>query len=256
MIKELIEIAIEAGKAIEEVASGSFNVKIKEDKTPVTEADLASHHCIAKLLEEKFPDIPVLSEENCDAPLKERQLWSEYFLVDPLDGTKEFIKQNGQYAVLISLMKENRPVLGVVHAPVSKETWYAELGKGAFKIDPQGKLTELKIRKFESGEVNVAVSASHLTQITSDFMNERFKLYKTHPIGSAIKFCRIAEGLVDIYPRLGPTSEWDTAAGELILMEAGGGVIQYENQQPLEYNKDSLRNPWFIAFGTKIEDLS
>lgn len=256
MIKDLIEISIKAGEAIEEVARNSFDVTIKEDKTPVTQADYASHNLIVEELAKRFPDIPVLSEESDEISLEERQSWNKYFLIDPLDGTKEFIKQNGQYSVLVSLMENNRPILGIVHSPTTKDTWYAELGKGAFKQDPQGNTTPLKVKSFEGGEVNVAVSASHLTQVTIDYMEEHFKTYKTHPIGSAIKFCKIAEGLVDVYPRLGPTSEWDTSAGELILSEAGGGVIQFENKDLLEYNKVSLRNPWFIAFGTKLEKLN
>lgn len=255
MIKDLIEIAKRAGEAIEEVAKNSFDITIKEDKTPVTQADMASHNLICDELKSRFPEIPVLSEESDAISLEERQGWKKYFLIDPLDGTKEFIKQNGQYSVLISLMENNRPIIGIVHSPTSKDTWYAELGNGAYKEDALGKVIPLKVKEFSGGEVNVAVSASHLTQITVDYMKEHFKAYKTHPIGSAIKFCKIAEGLVDVYPRLGPTSEWDTAAGELILNEAGGNVVQYENKDLLEYNKVSLRNPWFIAFGTDLKKL-
>lgn len=256
MINDVIKISINAGKLIEEVAKNSFNVKVKDDKTPVTEADLASHDYIIKALSEKFPEIPILSEESIGITLEERQSWKKYFLVDPLDGTKEFIKQNGNYSVLIALMKNNRPILGVIHAPVSNETWFAELGQGAYKVLPDGAKEKLSISKFTGGTVNVAVSASHLTSITTDFMDKRYQKYKTHPIGSAIKFCRIAEGSVDVYPRLGPTSEWDTAAGELIVNEAGGGLYQYENKDPLEYNKESLRNPWFIAFGANPKNLN
>ncbi|MBK26638.1 MAG: 3'(2'),5'-bisphosphate nucleotidase [Halobacteriovorax sp.] len=255
MIEQLIEIARGAGLAIEEIAKKSFNIKIKEDKTPVTEADLASHHYIADALKESFPDIPLLSEENCDIPYSERSKWHTYFLVDPLDGTKEFIKQNGMYAVLISLVVNNRPTVGVIHAPVSNETWYGKTGEGSFKIEPDGSKTKLKVSKAPQ-DVRVAVSASHLTKITSEYMRDNLRGFETHPIGSAIKFCRIAEGKVDVYPRLGPTSEWDTAAGEVILTEAGGKVLQYKNKELIEYNKESLRNPWFIAFGEDLEKLN
>ncbi len=257
MIQKIIEIAEEAGRVVEKVAEKAFKVTIKSDNTPVTEADLASHNYITKALSDLYPDIPILSEESGSIDVKERQAWKKYFLIDPIDGTKEFIKQNGQYAVLISLMEDNRPTLGVIHAPVFKETWYAEKGKGAFKKDPSGSVFPIKTAPAPKNEVKVAVSASHLTKITSEYMDREFESYETHPIGSAIKFCRIAEGRVDIYPRLGPTSEWDTAAGEIILEESGGGIVQYEDTtKKLEYNKENLRNPWFIAFGAPLKELN
>lgn len=255
MIEELIEIAKGAGEAIEEVAKTSFNIETKSDKTPVTEADFASHNFVIKALADKFPDIPALSEESTEITLEERQSWKRYFLIDPLDGTKEFIKQNGMYAVLIALMEDNRPVAGVIHAPVSNETWFAEKGKGAFKLNLDGTKKQLEVVKAPE-VVRVAVSASHLSKVTTKYMNENLRKYETHPIGSAIKVCRIAEGAVDVYPRLGPTSEWDTAAAEIIIQEAGGKLIQYENKELLEYNKESLKNPWFIAFSTSLEDLN
>lgn len=257
MIETIIEIAIEAGKVVEKVAETAFNVTIKSDNTPVTEADIASHNYITESLARLYPEIPILSEENCSVSVEERQSWKKYFLIDPIDGTKEFIKQNGQYAVLISLMENNRPTLGVIHAPVFKETWYAVKGKGAFKLNPDGQSTPISVSSAPKDEVKVAVSASHLSKRTSEYMEKEFNSYETHPIGSAIKFCRIAEGKVDIYPRLGPTSEWDTAAGEIILEEAGGGIVQFEDtNKKLEYNKESLRNPWFIAFGAPIKELN
>lgn len=256
MIEKIIKIAEEAGKIVEDVAKKAFKVEIKSDNSPVTEADLASNDYITKALSEAYPDIPILSEENCGVALEVRQAWPKYFLIDPIDGTKQFIKQNGQYAVLISLMENNRPTLGVIHAPVLKETWYAEKGKGAYKKDPEGNISSLKVSAPEK-KVKVAISSSHLSKATSEYMKKEFSSFETFPIGSAIKFCRIAEGMLDIYPRLGPTSEWDTAAGEIILEESGGGVVQYENQnQKLEYNKESLINPWFIAFGAPINDLN
>lgn len=255
MIQELIDIAREAGKRIQEVAESSFNVTLKEDQTPVTEADMASHNYITEALAEKFPDIPLLSEENYDLTRETRQSWNKYFLVDPLDGTKGFIKQDGNYAVLISLVENGRPIVGVVHAPVLNETWYGEKGKGAFKIHPDGKEEQIKVVKAPE-RVRVAVSRNHLNDITSKFVEEHIRDHDVHSIGSAIKICRVAEGTVDIYPRLGPTSEWDTAAGEVILTEAGGHIVQYENKELLEYNKDDLSNPWFLAFGTSLEDLN
>jgi 3'(2'), 5'-bisphosphate nucleotidase len=257
MIEKIINIAEEAGRVVEKVAETAFKVTIKSDNTPVTEADMAAHEYITKALNELYPDIPVLSEESCSVAVEERQAWPKYFLVDPIDGTKEFIKQNGQYAVLISFMENNRPTLGVIHAPVLKETWYAEKGKGAFKKDPDGSTFPIKVAKAPIDAVKVAVSASHLSKITTEYMDKEFTTYETHPIGSAIKFCRIAEGKVDIYPRLGPTSEWDTAAGEIILEESGGGIVQFDDlNKKLEYNKESLKNPWFIAFGAPINELN
>ncbi|MFT6069435.1 MAG: 3'(2'), 5'-bisphosphate nucleotidase [Bacteriovoracaceae bacterium] len=257
MIEKIIEIAEEAGRVVEKVAEKAFKVSIKSDNTPVTEADLASHEYITEALKKLYPEIPILSEESCSIDVKERQAWKKYFLVDPIDGTKEFIKQNGQYAVLISLMEDNRPTLGVIHAPVLKETWYAEKGKGAFKKDPDGSVASIMVTPAPEKKIKVAVSASHLSKKTSEYMEKEFKAFETHPIGSAIKFCRIAEGRVDVYPRLGPTSEWDTAAGEIILEESGGGIVQFDDtSKKLEYNKESLRNPWFIAFGAPLNELN
>lgn len=257
MIEKIIEVAEEAGRVVEKVAEKAFKVSIKSDNSPVTEADMAAHDYITRALNELYPNIPVLSEENCSVDVKERQSWEKYFLVDPIDGTKQFIKQNGEYAVLISLMENNRPTLGVIHAPVLNVTWYAEKGKGAFKKGPDGTIASIKVAVAPKDEVKVAISSSHLSKQTTEYMEKEFNTYKTHPIGSAIKFCLIAEGKVDIYPRLGPTSEWDTAAGEIILEESGGGIVQFDDlNKKLEYNKESLRNPWFIAFGAPIKELN
>lgn len=248
LVQAIVQLAEQAGAAIMEIYAQDFSVETKGDNSPLTQADLAAHRLIVAGLAELTPDIPVLSEEAADLPWATRQTWSRYWLVDPLDGTREFIKKNGEFTVNISLIENHLPVLGVVHAPaLDAVTWYAEVGRGAF-VRRDKETQPLAVRRPATAPLRVAASRSHLDERTAAFLSrlgdcERFGL------GSSLKFCRIAEAAVDLYPRFGPTSEWDTAAGQCVLEVAGGAVLHLDGRR-FEYNhKESLLNSDFIAVG-------
>ncbi|MEZ5536749.1 MAG: 3'(2'),5'-bisphosphate nucleotidase CysQ [Thiolinea sp.] len=240
-------IACEAGEKIMAIYnSADFSVEHKKDDSPLTAADLASHRCIVAALEEMTPEYPVLSEESAAIPFAERSQWTTYWLVDPLDGTREFIKQNGEFSVLIALIHNHEPVLGVVHAPAIETTWYASLGNGAFKQTGEY-VVPLQVR--EAGETLAVVgSRSHAGDSLKAFL-AKIGEHELVSMGSILKACLVADGRADIYPRLGLTSEWDTAAAQIIVEEAGGQVTQTD-MSPMRYNtKESLLNPHFLVFG-------
>ena len=242
-----IELSLAAGAAILEVYGQDFAVESKDDHSPLTQADLAAHRLIVAGLRALAPDIPVLSEEDADIPWSERRTWSRHWLVDPLDGTREFVKKNGEFTVNIALIQDGRPVLGVVHAPVFDYLLHAEAGVGAF-LRQGGEDIAVLTRQPATTPLRVAASRSHLDPRTAAAL-ERMGDTERHGLGSSLKFCRIAEGRMDVYPRFGPTSEWDTAAAQCVL-EAAGGVVLRLDGTPLDYNrKDSLLNPDFIALG-------
>lgn len=253
MLKEVIEIAIGAGKKILEVYEDAYTIHEKEDRSPLTIADQLSHSHIQTELSNHFPTIPILSEEGASIPFKERKNWSSFWLVDPLDGTKEFIKKNGEFTVNIALIQGNRPVLGIIYAPVTDTLYYAEKNKGAYKLMTASSLEkrkQVKINTSSSGVKKIVISRSHLSDATQEYIEDlqrqEGKLEFTS-IGSSLKFCLIADGSAHYYPRLAPTMEWDTAAGQVIVEEANGQVIEYENGDPLVYNKKVLTNPSFIC---------
>lgn len=244
----VVDIAQAAGQAILQIyESEAFSVEQKDDHSPLTAADLASHQIILEALQVLTPHYPILSEESASLPFAERSQWQTYWLVDPLDGTREFIKRNGEFSVLIALIHNNEAVLGVVHAPVLHKTWYASLGNGAYLQSAQNQVTALQVRE-PSELVTVVGSRSHAGDSLADFLRQ-FEQYELISMGSILKACLIAEGTADIYPRLGLTSEWDTAAAQIIVEEAGG-TMQDLNGQVLQYNtKESLLNPHFIVRG-------
>lgn len=245
-------IACEAGEKIMAIyKTADFSVETKKDDSPLTAADLASHHCIVAALEEMTPEYPVLSEESARIPFAERGQWETYWLVDPLDGTREFIKQNGEFSVLIALIHNHEPVLGVVHAPAIETTWYASLGNGAFK-QTGAHIVPLQVR--EAGETLAVVgSRSHAGESLKAFL-AKVGEHELVSMGSILKACLVADGRADIYPRLGPTSEWDTAAAQIIVEEAGGQMTQTD-MSPMRYNtKESLLNPYFLVFGDASRD--
>ncbi len=241
---DVIDASQQAGQAILDIYhSDDFGVTIKQDDSPLTRADLAAHASLCESLQLIDPDIPVLSEESAHISFDERRRWPCYWLVDPLDGTKEFIKRNGEFTVNIALIENNRPVLGVVHVPVTNTTYAAACGVGALK-DGQ----PIHIRTPATTPPVVVGSRSHASEALHDYL-QRLGPHQITPMGSSLKLCRVAEGLADIYPRLGPTSEWDTAAAHCVLEQAGGQVLTREGQ-PLRYgHKDSLLNPHFFACG-------
>lgn len=250
-----IAIAQEAGEKIMAVYnSADFSVEHKDDNSPLTAADLASHHHIVAALNALTPQYPVLSEENAsELPFEERSQWPTYWLVDPLDGTKEFIKRNDEFSILIALIHDNVPIIGVVHAPVLKTSWFASKGNGAFK--QTGNNTK-PISVRESGApLAVVGSRSHASAGLQAFL-ENIGEYELVSMGSILKACMVAEGTADIYPRIGLTSEWDTAAAQIIVEEAGGYFTRTD-MQPLRYNtKESLLNPHFFVFGKQYRDWS
>ena len=241
-------LANEAGKKILDVYHTEFSVKQKDDHTPVTEADLAANKIILAGLNALTPNIPIISEEEGLAPFEERQTWSRYWLVDPLDGTREFIQRNGEFTVNIALIENGIPILGVVYAPVLELTYFAIKGEGSFKISEDNKTQKINVAKQCATPIRVAGSQ---TFTSNDFINFVRNLPECEVIhlGSALKSCLVAEGGADIYPRFGLTSEWDTAATQCILEEAGGYLVDLK-LQPLRYNtKESLLNPHFLAYG-------
>lgn len=255
LLTSAIEIAIAAGRRIMEIYESDFAITHKDDNTPLTAADTAAHHLIDAGLRALTPDLPILSEECADIPFKERATWQRYWLVDPLDGTREFIKRNGEFTVNIALIDDHEPVLGIVYAPVLGVYYYACRGQGAWKRDAVNQPVRLQCRRWNGGRVVIAGSRSHRGASLERFL-AHLGDYELIPMGSALKSCLVAEGKADMYPRLGPTSEWDTAAAQCIVEEAGGRLTDTA-MQPLRYNtKESLLNPHFFASGDPTVDWS
>jgi 3'(2'), 5'-bisphosphate nucleotidase len=246
-LKDIIDIAKEAGDAIMKIYGKDFRIDYKDDKSPLTEADVKSNEIICNALAKLFPEIPLLSEENKEIPYENRKNWDYFWLIDPIDGTKEFIKKNGEFTVNIALIHEDRPVLGVVYAPALNDIYFSKQGEGAYKNDQR---LPLRINEHPERELRVVASKSHLSEKTQTFIDDLGSI--TEHIeqvskGSSLKLCMVAEGEADIYPRLAPTMEWDTAAAHAVVLEAGKKVLQYDSYQSLVYNKKSLLNPWFIV---------
>ena len=258
-LKIAIEAALSAGKVIMDVYNSVFAVEYKEDNSPLTEADKKANDIINSFL---LPtQIPIISEENKQIDFSIRKNWKKCWVVDPVDGTKEFVKRNGEFTVNIALIENGNPQLGVIYVPANKVVYYADvLKKLAFKAELNShdtsieevlkKSTPLKSKKVDSNPIRVVGSRSHMNQDTLDFV-EKLKL-EGKPIeivskGSSLKFCLVAEGNADVYPRFAPTMEWDTAAGQAICNAVGFDVISKETNQQLMYNKENLLNPWFLV---------
>ena len=243
----VIAIARAAALEILAVYQGAFDVEHKDDHSPLTAADLAAHRCIVAGLHALTPDIPVLSEESESIDIAERRSWVRYWLVDPLDGTREFVKRNGEFTVNIALIESGVATFGVIQQPVSNGCWHGTLHAGAYRRE--GDIdAAIHVRKPATAPLRIAASRSHRdsrTQALLDALDDSEAI----ACGSSLKFCRIAEGVLDLYPRFGPTSEWDTAAGQAILEAAGGAVLDPRGR-PFRYNqRDTLLNGDFIAFG-------
>ncbi|WP_191117842.1 3'(2'),5'-bisphosphate nucleotidase CysQ [Vibrio campbellii] len=252
LLPQVIEIARSAGQLILDIyEKKQYEAYTKSDETPVTSADIAAHKLITERLSELTPDIPVLSEEAADISLEQRAQWERYWLVDPLDGTQEFIARSGDFATIIALIDNNKPTMGVVYGPVSGVTYYAYNGKGAWKIPDMSEGVKIHTHKHEQPGQNIAIAISRrqdINRITSR-MSSAWN-YDLIPLGSAaLKACLVAEGAVDCYLRLGPTGEWDTAATQCIVEEAGGRILSTQ-LEPLSYNeRETLENPNFIVLG-------
>ena len=251
-IEEVNRIAREAGKAVLEIYGTGFSVDVKEDKSPLTEADRRSNAVIVEALGKWYPEIPIISEETRTVPYLERKDWEYFWLVDPLDGTKEFIKRNGEFTVNIALVRGQTPVLGVVFQPIGDHLYYAIEGQGAWKSSGGAAAQRLSGGTHFSmkPEVTVVASRSHLTDEVRDFISDleaQGKKVEFISAGSSLKLCLVAEGAADVYPRLGPTMEWDTAAAHAIVIESGRRVVEHGTNRPLLYNKENLLNPFFIV---------
>ncbi len=259
LCQSCITIARAAGKKILEIYETEFDIEHKDDKTPLTNADMASHHTIVDALSRLTPDIPVLSEESASLPFEQRRQWDVYWLVDPLDGTREFIKRNGEFTVNIALIANHKSILGVIHVPVLDIDYFAYEGGGAFKSEQGGAAQPIAVKAGQGERIVVAGSRSHGSEAMQNYMANLSASYgevEMLSMGSSLKFCLVAEGKADLYPRLGPTSEWDTAAAQCIVEQAGGHVTRTD-MNVLEYNtKDSLLNPFFLVFADERKDWS
>ncbi len=270
-LPQLISISLEAGLAIMDVYGSEFAVELKDDRSPLTLADRRSHDVIVKGLAtlEDSP-LPVLSEEGRTLPFSERNAWKLFWLVDPLDGTKEFVKRNGEFTVNIALISGGRPVLGIIYVPVQDICFFGAEGIGSYRLDNCRSETSFSWEHIlaaavklpcethsgtpdsPSSRITVIGSRSHMSPETEQYLaglKERYAEVDFISAGSSLKFCLIAEGRAQIYPRFGPTMEWDTAAGQAIVEQAGGEVVEAGSGKPLLYNKESLLNPYFIVQG-------
>lgn len=256
LLKIAQEAAIEAGIKILEIYEGEIKIEFKEDESPLTLADKASNEVIMKFLSKT--DIPVISEENKQIGFEQRKEWSKCWIVDPLDGTKEFIKRNGEFTVNIALVDHGIPVMGVIFVPVKNELFYGN-DSGAFKLEniqsteDLNKNQPLRLNaKSVTDQVTVVASRSHLTPETEEFIakissTDGVSKVENVSAGSSLKICMVAEGKADVYPRFAPTMEWDVAAGHAICRAAGVKMLQAGTDKELEYNKENLLNPWFVV---------
>jgi 3'(2'), 5'-bisphosphate nucleotidase len=263
LLPVVINTAHLAGAAILEVYGTEFTVEHKKDNSPLTMADQRSHDIIMSGLNSiPSPQLPVLSEEGKNIPYEDRQAWQDFWLVDPLDGTKEFIRRNGEFTVNIALIHMGSPVMGVIHLPVKGITYFGAEGLGSYRTELSagaawnsidailGAAVKLPLVAAHPAPFTVIGSRSHMSGETQQYINslkEEAGEIEFISAGSSLKFCLIAEGKADQYPRFAPTMEWDTAAGQAIVEQAGGTVLEVSGQQPMHYNKEILLNPWFIA---------
>ena len=280
-----LRAAKDAGRAVLDVYEQDFDVWYKEDQSPLTIADQLSHNIIVDhLKDQNIKSFPILSEEGKDIPFEHRRAWKSFWLVDPLDGTKEFIKRNGEFTVNIALIYQNQPVLGIIYAPVKKCFYFASKDIGAYRLKYNDGDELLDIGSIECDKEEVLItlleksdkmpcedlrlntsisqliiagSRSHPSKEFEAFvekMKNKYSKVKVVASGSSLKLCLVAEGLADIYPRFGPTMEWDTAAGQAIVEQTKGSVVNYETGEPMEYNKKKLLNPWFIVKSKEIRE--
>lgn len=253
LLAQVVKLAQRAGDAILSVYGEQFDVTHKSDQSPLTLADLRSHEIITQGLRALTPAVPVLSEEASDISFEQRRQWQRYWLVDPLDGTKEFVSRNGEFTVNIALIDNHVPVLGVVHVPVTSTTYTGAIGAGAFR-QVDGQTPEpLRVRSPADTPLRIVGSRSHRGDTLDQYL-PKLAPYELLAVGSSLKFCLVAEGSADFYPRFGPTSEWDTAAAQAVVEAAGGAVVKTNGEQ-LRYNtKADLLNPHFLVYGDRGRD--
>lgn len=249
LLNRVVDIARGAGSRIMPIYASDCEVEYKEDESPLTTADKASHEYIVDKLEKYFPEIPILSEESSGIAWETRKGWREYWLIDPLDGTKEFIKKNDEFTVNIALVRQNVSVLGVVYAPVHDICWYGAEGKGAYRMKGVQGPERIQASSPEVFQgMRIVGSRSHQSESIKQFMNY-FEEPELLPMGSSLKMCAVADGTADTYPRLGLTSEWDTAAAHCVVSEAGGFIVDEAGHSLVYNSKESLLNPYFLVLG-------
>ena len=253
VLENLIEISRLAGDEILDVYDGTINVTLKDDLSPLTDADRKSNSVIIDRLSRLYPDVPILSEEGQEINYEDRKGWNLFWLIDPLDGTKEFIKRNGEFTVNIALIEEGEPIAGVVYAPTKDTFWYGGRDVGSFTI--KGNSTPEKISVLENSHepIKIVSSRSHPSPKLQSYL-DRFENHEIVNMGSSLKICLVADGSAHIYPRLGPTMEWDSGAGHAVLRYAGGFLTDTTTEEELVYNKENLRNPDFICYGESVKD--
>ena len=252
LMSAVCDVAHEAGRATLRFHGGSVAVERKGDDSPLTAADKAAHTLILEALRRLTPELPVLSEESSEQEGAHRRAWNTFWLVDPLDGTKEFIKGTGEFTVNIALISGGEPVLGVVHVPVSGVTYGGRKAAGAFRMNPGEAPVALHTRPADMEKLVIVASKDHAGPRVEALL-KRLPTASTASLGSSLKFCLVAEGRADFYPRLQPTCEWDTAAAQCVLEAAGGAVTDTEGRR-LVYNKEQILNPSFLAFGDPRQD--
>jgi 3'(2'), 5'-bisphosphate nucleotidase len=250
VLDSIITISQKAGDKILDIYNSQdidINIEVKKDLSPLTIADKASNDIIINELKSLTPNIPILSEEEKNVEFKDRKNWSEFWLVDPLDGTKEFINRNGEFTVNIALIKDNRPTMGVVYAPVLDTTWYGLENFGSFIINMNKNPEKIHLNKIKRDITKIVSSRSHANNPKLKEYMKQFKKYELIKMGSSIKMCLVADGTADCYPRFGPTMEWDTGAAHAVVKYAGGNIYNIETNKELVYNKENLLNPGFIV---------
>ena len=244
-LTDIVHLAQVAAEAVMKIYEQDFEVSYKEDNSPLTQADLQANTIICDTLTKNYPSIPIMSEETTQTPYEVRKEWLYYWCIDPIDGTKEFVKKSGEFTINIALMYKNEPVLGVVYAPTTRTMYSAKKGEGAFKNEQK---LPLFTNPTPEGKLIVATSRSQLTPATQEYINALPTREIEHiRMGSSLKLCMVAEGSADVYPRMAPTSEWDTAAADAIVREAGKMTYNFKTNKPLSYNKEDLLNPWFLV---------
>ncbi len=253
LIDPVVALAIDAGRKILEVYSSDFEVQSKDDESPLTQADLASHYCIVAGLEALTPGLPIISEEAGLPDFEERRQWERYWLIDPLDGTREFVNRNGEFTVNIALIDKKKPVFGVVYVPIQGKTYIGCEGFGAERRDSDGSVRSIHVAATSSNPVRVVGSRSHRGASLDSYL-DRLGDYDMIPMGSSLKFCVIAEGGADLYPRLGLTSEWDTAAAQAVIEQAGGRVVTLDGKAMKYNDKSDILNPHFFVIGASDRD--
>ncbi len=252
-LEPVVALVKQAGQCILEIYGTDFEVDVKHDNTPLTQADLAANECLVAGLNALRPRHPVISEESAAVPFADRRGWKTCWLIDPLDGTKEFIKRNGEFTVNVALVFDHQPVLGVVYAPVLDVCYFAAEGCGAYRQSGTAVPTRIRVKDRLNSHVTVVGSRSHQTVPLMLYLS-RLGNHELRPMGSSLKLCLVAEGVADVYPRIGPTSEWDTAAAHCIVNEAGGRVTDLKGEE-LRYNaREGFLNPYFLVFGDRSAD--